>query len=75
MKLFVRKPFMSFFLVVVLLIVIAALPEIVIFVIMLGYSISGPIWWIIKFSRQTAQRATGKKQTKQEKPQALDKDK
>lgn len=66
MKIFARKPFMSFFLLVVLLIVIVAVPEVVIFVLMVGYAISGPIWWVAKCSRQVAQKTKEKKKNKQE---------
>lgn len=74
MKLFVRKPFMSFLLLVILLIVIVAIPEIMAFVLMLGYAISGPIWWLIKCSRLLAQKAEEKKKNKQAQ-QILDSDK
>lgn len=66
LKLFARKPFMSFFLLVVLLIVMVALPEIAIFVLMFGYAISGPIWLVIKCCRQAAQKNREKKQGNQE---------
>jgi CDP-diacylglycerol---serine O-phosphatidyltransferase len=65
MKLFVRKPFMSFFLLVILLILIVAETQIMAFVAMLGYAISGPIWWLVKFSRQMGQKAKEKKKNKQ----------
>ena len=65
MNLFVRKPFMSFFLLVILLIVIVAEKEIMPFVLMLGYAISGPVWWVIKFCRKMAQMAGEKKKNKQ----------
>jgi CDP-diacylglycerol---serine O-phosphatidyltransferase len=61
MNLFVRKPFISFFFLVVLLIVFVALPEIMAFVVTIGYALSGPIWWGVKLSRQAAQRAKEKK--------------
>lgn len=48
MKLLARKPFTIFFWSIVLLTVIVHWPEIMLFVIMLGYAISGPVWWIIK---------------------------
>jgi CDP-diacylglycerol---serine O-phosphatidyltransferase len=73
MKLFARKPFMSFLLLVILLIVIVAEREIMPFVLMMGYVISGPIWWIIKFSRQLNQKARENKKNKQE--QQMEKDK
>jgi CDP-diacylglycerol--serine O-phosphatidyltransferase len=65
MKLFARKPFMSFLLLVILLIVIVAEKEIMSFLLMMGYVISGPVWWVIKFSRQSAQKAHEKKKDKQ----------
>ena len=52
MKLLVRKPFTIFFWLVVLSVVIAAEPEIMFFVIMLGYAISGPVWSAVKFMRK-----------------------
>ena len=61
MKLFVRKPFMSFFFLVVLLIILVAVPEAMAFVVMLGYAISGPVWLLIKFVRNIGQRAREKK--------------
>ena len=48
MKLLSRKPFTIFFWSTVLLIIIFHWPEIMFFVIMLGYAISGPVWWLIK---------------------------
>jgi len=65
MKLFARKPFMSFFFLVLMLIVIAAMPEIMAFVLMLGYAISGPLWWAAKFGRLKTQEAREKKKNKQ----------
>jgi CDP-diacylglycerol--serine O-phosphatidyltransferase len=56
LKLLARKPFMTFFSLVLLLIIVVAKPEIVIFVALLGYAISGPVWWIVKFSRQTRRK-------------------
>jgi len=61
MKLFARKPFMTFFLLIILLIVIVAIPEIVAFVALLGYAISGPIWWLAKFSQKMHQKTKEKK--------------
>jgi CDP-diacylglycerol---serine O-phosphatidyltransferase len=48
MTLLKRKPFTIFFWLIVLLIIIVHWPEIMLFVIMLGYAISGPVWWVIK---------------------------
>jgi len=36
-------------------------PEIMFFVIILGYAISGPVWWVIKIDRQKRQKAKEKK--------------
>lgn len=60
MSLLARKPFTIFFWSTILLIIIVAEPEIMLFVIILGYAISGPIWWLIKFDRQKDQTAKGK---------------
>ena len=65
MKLFARKPFMSFFLLVIILILVVAETQIMAFVVILGYVLSGPIWWVIKFSRLLAQKAREKKKHKQ----------
>ena len=61
LKLLARKPFMTFFSLILLLIIVVAIPVIVAFVAMLGYAISGPIWWLAKFSQQTRRKAKEKK--------------
>jgi CDP-diacylglycerol--serine O-phosphatidyltransferase len=61
MKLLARKPFTIFFWSTVLLIIIFHWPEIMLFVIMLGYAISGPVWWLIKVDRKRYQAAREKK--------------
>jgi CDP-diacylglycerol--serine O-phosphatidyltransferase len=61
LKLLARKPFMTFFSVILLLIIVLAIPEIVAFVALLGYAISGPIWWLAKFGQQTRRKAKEKK--------------
>ena len=48
MSLLARKPFTIFFWSTVLLIIVVAEPEIMFFVIISGYAISGPIWWVLK---------------------------
>ncbi|HPD56951.1 MAG TPA: CDP-diacylglycerol--serine O-phosphatidyltransferase [Smithellaceae bacterium] len=58
LHLFARKPFMTFFSLVLVLIILAAIPpQISIFVAMVGYALSGPIWWMFKFGRQKHQKA------------------
>jgi CDP-diacylglycerol---serine O-phosphatidyltransferase len=49
LKLLVRKPFMSFFLLVIILILAVAETQIMAFIVFLGYAISGPIWSVVKF--------------------------
>lgn len=48
MSLLARKPFTIFFWSTVLLIIVVMEPEIMLFVIILGYALSGPVWWLIK---------------------------
>lgn len=61
MTLLARKPFTIFFWSIVLLIIIVLEWETMLFVITLGYAISGPIWWIIKVDKQKRQEAKDKK--------------
>ena len=51
---FSRKPFMSFVLIVIVLIIVAAEPQITLFTFSVGYSLSGPFWWLIRLCRTTA---------------------
>lgn len=52
MKLLARMPFMTFLIVVGILLIIIYKPEVMIFVIMLGYAISGPLWWLFKLFKK-----------------------
>lgn len=61
MKLFSRKPFLSFFSIIILLIILVAIPEIMAFVLTLGYAISGPLWWLAKNMKQMIITAKKKK--------------
>ena len=49
---FARKPFMSFVLIVFVLAVVIAEPQIMIFTFALGYSLSGPAWWLFRLTRR-----------------------
>ncbi len=49
---FVRKPFMSFILIIFILIIVAAEPQITIFTFAFGYALSGPVWTIVKLVRR-----------------------
>ena len=50
---FSRKPFMSFVLIVFILIIITAEPQIMMFTFAFGYSLSGPCWTIIILLKRT----------------------
>lgn len=54
---FSRKPFMSFVLVIIIMIIVAAEPQITLFAFALVYVFSGPIWWYVK----NIKKATNKK--------------
>ena len=56
MSLLKRKPFKIFLLVIFLLIIIVHWPQAMLFVIILGYAISGPIWWVIKYLQKTKEK-------------------
>lgn len=49
---FARKPFMSFVLIVFILAIVIAEPQIMIFTFALGYSLSGPAWWLFRLTRR-----------------------
>ena len=51
---FSRKPFMSFVLIVIILIIVAAEPQITLFTFSVGYGLSGPCWWLIGHCRTMA---------------------
>ena len=56
MKLFARMPFRAFLVVVGILLVIIYKPEVMIFIIFIGYAISGPLWWVFKFIQKMRQK-------------------
>ncbi len=49
---FVRRPFMSFVLIVLILIIVIAEPQITIFTFAVGYALSGPVWFLIRVARR-----------------------
>jgi CDP-diacylglycerol--serine O-phosphatidyltransferase len=49
---FSRKPFMSFVLIVFIMIIVVAEPQIMMFTFSFGYSLSGPAWAIIKVGKK-----------------------
>lgn len=48
---FSRKPFMSFVLILIIIMVIVAEPEISLFILAFFYAASGPVWWLISAFR------------------------
>jgi CDP-diacylglycerol--serine O-phosphatidyltransferase len=61
-----RVPFTFILIVVGILLVIYYKPEIMAFVIMLGYAISGPVWWVVKLGQKITSRAKEKKNRQHE---------
>jgi CDP-diacylglycerol--serine O-phosphatidyltransferase len=55
MKLFTRMPFMTFLVIVGILLIIIYRPEVMIFIIFMCYAISGPLWWVFKFIQKMRQ--------------------
>jgi CDP-diacylglycerol--serine O-phosphatidyltransferase len=64
---FARQPFMSFFLMVLILIIVVAEPQIMIFTFSIGYALSGPVWLLARVGKKcyletkAKRAATGKK--------------
>jgi CDP-diacylglycerol--serine O-phosphatidyltransferase len=56
LKLLARKPFTIFFSLIVLSIIVAVEPELMFFVLMLGYALSGPIWLVVKIIRKSKEK-------------------
>jgi CDP-diacylglycerol--serine O-phosphatidyltransferase len=55
---FSRKPFMSFVLIVIIMIVVYAEQQITLFTFALGYTFSGPVWWLIRYWKRSANEKT-----------------
>lgn len=54
LNVFARKPFMSFVLILLVMIVIVAEPQLMLFACGLGYSLSGPGWQLARFIKKHA---------------------
>jgi phosphatidylserine synthase len=50
---------MSFVLVVIIMIIIAAEPQITLFTLALVYAFSGPVWWYVRRFKKEANKKTG----------------
>lgn len=55
---FSRKPFMSFVLIVVIMIIVYAEQQITLFTFALGYTLSGPVWWLIRYWKKAVNDKT-----------------
>ncbi|MBN2538685.1 MAG: CDP-diacylglycerol--serine O-phosphatidyltransferase [Deltaproteobacteria bacterium] len=60
MNFFSRKPFMTFVLIIFMLTVIVLEPQIMLFVLALGYGLSGPVWTLCKIAKKQKQGKTEK---------------
>ncbi|OHE23439.1 MAG: CDP-diacylglycerol--serine O-phosphatidyltransferase, partial [Syntrophobacterales bacterium RBG_19FT_COMBO_59_10] len=49
---FSRKPFMSFVLILLILVIVVAEPQIMLFTLAFGYGVSGPAWALYRLSRK-----------------------
>jgi CDP-diacylglycerol---serine O-phosphatidyltransferase len=58
---FARKPFVSFVLIVFVLVIIVAEPQITVFTFFAGYSLSGPAWFFYKILRRAISGEEAKK--------------
>ncbi len=47
-----REPFMTVVLAVILMIIVLAEPQIMIFTFAVSYAISGPLWWLLRMARR-----------------------
>ncbi|MEA2013847.1 MAG: CDP-diacylglycerol--serine O-phosphatidyltransferase [Thermodesulfobacteriota bacterium] len=53
---FSRKPFMTFVLIIIMLIIIVLEPQVMLFVLALGYSLSGPGWVLYRIAKKQKQK-------------------
>jgi CDP-diacylglycerol---serine O-phosphatidyltransferase len=65
---FSRQPFMSFMLIVLVLVVVIANPEIMLFTFAFGYSLSGPAWALVKLGRKLLVECRARKSQCQDHP-------
>ena len=65
---FLRKPFMSFVLIVVILVIVVAEPQIMLFTFAFGYSLSGPVWTLCRLGRKMLTEFRARKSQCQDHP-------
>jgi CDP-diacylglycerol--serine O-phosphatidyltransferase len=58
---FSRKPFMSFVLIILILAIVVANPEIMLFTFAFGYSLSGPVWLLYRLMKKVVVDMRSKK--------------
>jgi CDP-diacylglycerol---serine O-phosphatidyltransferase len=65
---FSRQPFMSFMLIVLVLVIVVAYPEIMLFTLAFGYSLSGPVWGLYGLGRKLVTESRARKSQCQDHP-------
>jgi len=65
---FSRQPFMSFMLIVLVLVIVVAYPEIMLFTLSFGYSLSGPVWGLYRLGRKLVTEFRARKSQCQDHP-------
>jgi len=55
---FARKPFMSFLVIVLALLIVVAEPQVMLFTMMTGYALSGPVWFLLTRVKRYRQPTT-----------------
>ncbi|OPY15859.1 MAG: CDP-alcohol phosphatidyltransferase [Syntrophus sp. PtaU1.Bin005] len=55
---FARKPFMSFLVIVLALLIVVAEPQVMLFTVMTGYALSGPAWFLLRLVKRHRRPAT-----------------
>jgi len=58
-----REPFMTVVLAVILMIIVLAEPQVMIFTFAVSYAASGPVWWVLRMIRRLFGPAKGDQPT------------
>jgi len=58
-----REPFMTVVLAVILMIIVLAEPQVMIFTFAVSYAVSGPVWWVLRMMRRLFGSAKGDQTT------------
>jgi len=65
---FSRKPFMSFVLILLIMVIVVAEPQIMLFTLAFGYSLSGPAWALYRLNRKLLKEKKAKDPEYQDNP-------